>query len=198
MAALELWPLAVGSTLAVLGLILMWSARRKATRSLDRVVELVAQFQSRKMVGSTADLETELARARRYERPFAVLAVTLARDAGTSGSVLPQGALTLPLLGVWLRENLRETDCIAYGPTLDCYLLGLFEVTREQAEAFQLRLEESAASSPLTLRCGIAHFPGDGYILADLIRLATERCGAAATLRPVAVATFDTKNARRA
>jgi hypothetical protein len=140
------------------------------------------------------ELARELDRARRYQRPLAVVVLGLdadpppptalvKKDNGSNGNgsvgdghSLLQAAKVLSLiLGSLLRQVMRESDLITYSAVDDRYLILLTESKSGEAREAVRRLDGLFFQKTLAhLRAGIAEFPGDGLILEDLIEKA--RC----------------------
>lgn len=147
------------------------------------------------------DLARELDRARRYQRPLAIVVLGLDADPllatpggkkdGSSdgngsnggGQSLLQAAKVLSLiLGTLLRQVMRESDIITYSALDDRYLILLTESREEEANEAVRRLDQLFFQKTLAhLRAGIAAFPSDGLILEDLI----QKARAAWETRPV-------------
>lgn len=137
-------------------------------------------------------LTAEMARARRYGRPLAVVMLGLENDRlpehiynlvsdngndnGTGRQILSRTTqLVSFVLGSILRDTLRESDIAAYHAAEDRYVLLLTESTRAQARDTVQRLNQLFHRRVHTdLRAGIAEFPIDGPTFDELIRRAQQ------------------------
>lgn len=107
-------------------------------------------------------LVREVARARRYQQPFSLLALAPAQELEESD---PQHAA----LGHLLYETLRDVDRVGFAPS-GAWLLILPHTPIDGAQVVAQRLHRLAqAQLHLELYCGIAQFPDDG-IDADTLR----------------------------
>jgi hypothetical protein len=128
-------------------------------------------------------LDGELARARRYQRPLTVAVVRLDTDApvertdflfalGGNGTV-PHSQLTFFLAGAVLRDAVRGSDLVTYDARRDQYVILFTESTRLQTLQAAHRLQDLMyARTRLGMRIGLAEFPVDGLTLEDLITMA--------------------------
>lgn len=136
---------------------------------------------------SVPALTAEMARARRYKRPLAVVMLGLADDSlpehvyrlvGENGNDNGAGKQILSrttqlvsfVLGFILRDTLRESDIATYSAADDRYILLLVESTRSQAQETVQRLNQLFYQRVYAhLRAGIAEFPDDGLTLDELV-----------------------------
>jgi hypothetical protein len=110
-------------------------------------------------------MRLEVQRARRYERPLSMLAI------GVGGGNVPErkALADFLLLGVVLRDALRETDLISCAVEFQLYAMLLTETTRAGAVAAATRYGSIAkGSADLRIRCGASEFPGNGLSVDDL------------------------------
>jgi hypothetical protein len=150
-------------------------------------------------------IEAELRRARRYERPLAVVVATLDHPAFATASSEPSGnagavagqpmpedsdeadkrrALfdvhaSLLLLGDLLQGSVRETDIVAYAPARHRFVVCLPECDGESASLAVERVgrlfRERTAHR---LLAGVAAYPPDALIVDDLIAQAVNTLAA--------------------
>jgi hypothetical protein len=146
--------------LATLGLFLGWRRGPESLSRLARPFHRTLPFHR----DAVALFESELARARRYERPCSVLVLRLGSGARHS---------SVEHAGVILRRSIRENDVASFDAATERFILALPECEREAAQAAGERLRDF-----LRLRTGIefvvgsATFPFDALILDDLIEAA--------------------------
>lgn len=108
-------------------------------------------------------LELELTRARRYERPITI-ALIATDDAQTP-------SLVTLLLAALVREALRETDIVAYAPSLSLCVVGMPEARKADAQVAMNRVQALCMNRlMLPVRTGIAEFPVAGWTLEALIK----------------------------
>ena len=108
-------------------------------------------------------LAHELARARRYERPLSI--ALLASDDGYAPSLI-----TL-MLAALVRESVRDTDIVAYAPTLALCLIGLPEAREAGARTAMQRVQALCLERLLMpVRSGVAEFPAAGWTLEEMIK----------------------------
>jgi hypothetical protein len=111
------------------------------------------------------NMRLELQRARRYERPLSMLAV------GLSGGDAPirKELADFLLLGIVLRDALRETDLMSYSVEHQLYAVLLTETTRAGALEAAVRFGGIARRrAELRVRCGASEFPQNGLSVDDL------------------------------
>lgn len=134
---------------------------------------------------SLARLHAEVDRARRYHHTL-VVAVLLVdyehhkkkrQDTLTlSGDVKFAAQFFFPLISALLRENLRGSDIVTYDVTNDHFVFLLPESGAAAAEQMISRLKSLVMNrTGVVLRYGIAEYPADGLILADLVSRALAR-----------------------
>ena len=125
-------------------------------------------------------LHAELRRARRYQHPLTVVALS---PAGLT--LEPQDAeriraphLSFYLLGSLLRDVLRETDVPTYSAEHHLYAVFMLETREAEAVSAVDRLRELFhGRTGARVRAGTAEFPRDGLTVDDLLsgaRLAWE------------------------
>jgi len=154
---------------------------------------------------SFAVLSAEIARVRRNGRSLAVLVVSpgsweRSGSASTAGhrwgdgnghastrSLAPVGpplTLAFPLVGVIARDALRECDIVTYDPIANHYVILLPDSDEDKARQAARRLGDLIfRRTALSIRTGVARFPGDALILQTLGNKAVAAChqaGAAA------------------
>ena len=111
------------------------------------------------------DMRLEVQRARRYERPLSMLAVGLSAEEGPIRKELAD----FLLLGVVLRDALRETDVMSYSVEHQLYSMLLTETTRAGALEAAIRFGSIARRrADLKIRCGVSEFPQNGLSVDDL------------------------------
>lgn len=136
-------------------------------------------------------LSYEVARARRYERPFTITMFTVDawRLESEHGVQIPavvqaaseealdltrtwaSSAMMTVLLATLLRETLRESDIITYSPRFALCLVGLPETRVDGARAAVQRVQSVCVERLLApIKAGVAEFPKSGWTLEDLIR----------------------------
>ena len=107
----------------------------------------------------------EVARARRYERPFSIALV--ATDDPQTPSLI-----TL-LLAALVRETLRDSDIVSFAPGQALCLIGLPETRRAGARSAMTRLQALCLERlMMPVRVGVAEFPVAGWTLEELIKQA--------------------------
>jgi hypothetical protein len=107
----------------------------------------------------------DVARARRYERPFSV--ALIATDDPQTPSLI-----TL-LLAALVREALRDSDIVSFAPGLALCLIGLPETRKAGAQSAMLRLQALCLERlMMPVRVGVAEFPVAGWTLEELIKQA--------------------------
>ena len=127
-------------------------------------------------------LSAELRRARRFEHPLTALVIGAARPRSerhrlrtTLFPSAEQGVATFSLLGSFLRNQLRETDCLTAAPELLAYAVFLTETDGTGARQLARRLQEGfERCAGVALTWGSAVFPVDGLTLDDLFDCACE------------------------
>jgi hypothetical protein len=170
------------------------SPARAEGKQLKRLPEFVPLYTDMRPF-----LQAEVGRSRRYERPLAILAVTLdhplvfrphgrASSSGSKGRSdwhgLPAWSqadwliarLNLMLLGELLKGNLRECDIVTYSVISQRYIIALPECDAPAAHRAVGRLghvlSERTSAAP---RAGVAAYPLDGLTLEDLVAAAERR-----------------------
>lgn len=123
-------------------------------------------------------LQAELRRARRYQHPLSVVALSPAGDAADEAPVEaetpPPGAVRTPhlsfyLLGSLLRDVLRETDVATYAAEQHLFAVFLLETREPEARCAVTRLRDLFHHhTGAQLRAGVAEFPRDGLTVEDL------------------------------
>jgi hypothetical protein len=107
----------------------------------------------------------EVARARRYERPFSV-ALVAADDPQTP-------SLVTLLLAALVREALRDSDIVSYAPGLALCLIGMPETRQAGARSAMTRVQALCLERLVMPVCiGVAEFPVSGWTLEELIKQA--------------------------
>ena len=125
----------------------------------------------------------ETRRARRYERPLAMLAITpeplVGLDHGGQGG--PHEALSTHLsfflLGSLLRETMREPDIVAYSVEHALYVVLLPESGATEVRGAVRRISGvTQEHMKLRVRAGVAEFPKDGLTVQSLFENARQAC----------------------
>lgn len=134
---------------------------------------------------SLSRLNAEVDRARRYHHTLVVAVLFIdhehhkkkQRNAHTlSVDVEFVAQFFFPLICALLRENLRGSDIVTYDVTNDHFVLLLPESGASAAEQLLSRLKHLVKNrTGVILRHGIAEYPADGLILADLVSRALAR-----------------------
>ena len=128
--------------------------------------------------------EAEIRRARRYERPLALLAIAgehLVLEGGTArpaaASLAPPAHLGFLWLGLFLRDTMRELDVVAYSAEHQLYVALLPETGPAQVRGAIRRIGSAAQERmQLRLRTGLAEFPNDGGTVESLFDHARAAC----------------------
>lgn len=123
-------------------------------------------------------VKSELRRARRYERPCAMLvisaAVTIPSSRDMRSGMSEQDYSLFFLLGTYLRNVLRETDLLTMAPEALCYALFLAETDGDGVARATERLDAGfRAYANSACRIGTAVFPRDGVTVEDLVEIAS-------------------------
>jgi hypothetical protein len=138
-------------------------------------------------------LAQELTRARRYQRPLTVVALrftneqsldrqsgTMAEGGSNEATLGPQTQpfhVIFPLVGVVVRDALREGDIVTYDAVNDYYVMILVESTKTQAiQAVQRLMALVLQRALVVLHAGLAEFPTDGLTIEDLVIRAQGTC----------------------
>ena len=107
----------------------------------------------------------EVARARRYERPFSVALIA------TDDPQTP--TLVTLLLAALVREALRDSDIVSYAPGLALCLIGMPETKQAGARSAMARVQSLCLERLVIPVCvGVAEFPVAGWTLEELIKQA--------------------------
>lgn len=124
-------------------------------------------------------LSLELRRARRYERPLAVVVLGPDSPRAMIGrpnnrnadlQVPPSAHLIFFLLGAFLRDSMRETDIVTYAAEHHLYVAVLPETTKQQVSRAICRLGQVFYDrTSMLLQVGVADFPKDGLTIEDLL-----------------------------
>lgn len=157
-------------------LTLLRPGRRKTDRARLEAALVDVQLQHLPTyVEMRAALEAELRRARRYERPLAIIAATLDESADQ---------MRFMLLGAILQATLRECDVLACAPDLHRYIIALPEC---DAAATQRAIDRIAdfvkQRTDFPLRAAAAAYPVDGLTLEDLVASANSALSSKVTVR---------------
>jgi hypothetical protein len=159
-------------------------------------------------------IEAELRRARRYERPLAVVVATLDHPSFATASSEPFGnagavasepltedadegnkerslfdvRANLLLLGDLLQGSVRETDIVAYAPVRRRFVVCLPECDRESACLAVERVGRMFREwTTHRIRAGVAAYPPDALIVDDLIAQAENALAAPSPALSLAV-----------
>jgi hypothetical protein len=206
------WVTAAGFfTLVALGLLLL---RRKLQPlgMARRITDLAWEASGiQTFARSLPQFNIELDSSRRYQKTLSIAVVQLfgdekgatkesARSNGNGNHAAMWGLsqwdvirLVLPLVASLLQESLRSSDKVSYDQARAEYIILFTETKKAQAgEAVKRFTISMAAKSQIRTRTGLAEFPTDGLILADLIELARAEASAQgdparASLVPAAV-----------
>jgi len=107
----------------------------------------------------------EVARARRYERPLSIALIA------TDDPQAP--SLVTLMLAALVRESVRDTDIVAYAPSLALCIVGLPEARQAGARTAMQRVQALCLERlMLAVRSGVAEFPSAGWTLEELIKQA--------------------------
>ena len=107
----------------------------------------------------------EVARARRYERPLSIALIA-------SDDAYAPSLITL-MLAALVRESVRDTDIVAYAPSLALCIIVMPEAREVGARTAMQRLEALCLERLLIpVRSGVAEFPAAGWTLEALIKQA--------------------------
>src|SRR2546426_1228410 len=158
--------------------VLLWR-QRKTVGSINRAVSLASQANGIPTYRrALPQLTRELARARRYQRPLAVVVMTVERNQPLNQEQSVVHHLLFPLVGKILQDALlRENDIVTYDATPNRYVLLLTESTKEQAMHSVERLKNALYQRTSShLRAGITEFPSDGLTIEDLVSRAQAAC----------------------
>lgn len=129
-------------------------------------------------------IEAEIRRARRYERPLTLGVISM--ETGSASERLRQAShdglhtsLDWLLMGLLLREEVRETDLVSYAAAQDLYAVLMLETREDEAALAMERLGHMAAARlGCRVRTGVAEFPRDGLTVDDLFERAVQNRGA--------------------
>jgi hypothetical protein len=186
--------------------VLSWLSSRKPDldlQTLDTKVPLdVARVLQHSGVPSfrqaLRQVNHELERARRYQRPLAVTLFgydnstterELARDTTRAAALPGEHALFPAVLASVLRESTRETDIVTCTSTLARAIVVMPETGMAEAMQAVNRLRDiGSAKLACPVRGGFAVFPDQGLTTEELIRLATE--DARRSVRPTRLVPF--------
>jgi hypothetical protein len=158
--------------------------RRRAVVAVRRAMALAADATGVPLAHrARPQLDGELARARRYQRPLTVAVVRLDPDAAGECTDLwltlrgngtgPHSPLTFFLAGAVLRAAVRGSDLVTYDAPHAQYVLLFTESTKLQTVQAAHRLQALVYTrTRLDMRLGLAEFPADGLTLEDLITMA--------------------------
>lgn len=182
--------------LSLFAMRLLWQ-RWRAGMAVHRVITLTSQAMGIPLYACAhPQLTEELARARRYQHPLAVMVMSLnnapedmprgvgpgtwwSSSAATHLQRLLVYQLTLSFVGSLLREALRESDMVTYNAAHHQYVIVFPESTSEQALQAGKRLHALCYQhTRLLLHFGVAEFPADGMTLATLVSAAQAAKGA--------------------
>lgn len=118
-------------------------------------------------------LQTELERARRYERGLSVVVLAIEPLSGTESEPSTPPQMVSLLAAAGLRGMVRQTDVLCYQPAQDRFVMGLTECTAEEAGQTVARISQLVRERlRLGIRAGIAQFPDDALTLAELVTAA--------------------------
>jgi hypothetical protein len=135
-------------------------------------------------------LAQELTRARRYQHPLTVVTMSFAHEQFTEqqydlttehddshGSYVEQQIYSFhfvfPLVGVIVRDAIRESDIITYDAINNQYVILLPESSKPYAiQAVQRLITLISKRVLISLRVGLAEFPTDGLTIEDLVHRA--------------------------
>ena len=118
-----------------------------------------------------AEINREMERTRRYERPMALIAL---HAVGVPGF---QRGQVIAVAGLALRRHLRDSDVASFDSKSGCFVLVLPECGSVQAQTASTRIARLlSAEHSLEVQSGIAVFPDNALVLEDLVDAAIRRC----------------------
>lgn len=169
-----------------------FGSRSTAGGALGRTMALVQKTANLPAYrASLPELAAELARARRYHRPLAVVVLELEREGlvepfshlvSGNGNGIDRKVLTHTtqivsfVLASVLRDTLRESDIATFLPATGRHVLLLAESGMEEARNTVHRLNDLFyRRMAARFRAGIAQFPADGLTLDKLVAQAQQQ-----------------------
>ena len=172
---------------------IIWRITRKKNKKFNKInlpaeITKVSTFRKSKPL-----ILKELSRTRRYQHPLSLLVLNLEKELpddhktvslfspqATNGdnhkSSISQQTLQLGfmLAGTILHDSLRESDIVTYDVSNNQFIVVLPETNKLQAQDAAKRLNRIFLKRSLfRLRIGLAEFPQDGWIIEDLVNIAS-------------------------
>jgi GGDEF domain-containing protein len=131
--------------------------------------------------------ESELRRARRYQRPLSLMILDIAVAEALHGAAARTHRIAQCIrLGELLQEVLRETDLPGYEPATQEFVALLPEADSAAAEEVGERIRRlwSAQPGAVNLTIGMATYPEDGLLLDNLMDAARRALTSSLTRNP--------------
>lgn len=143
---------------------------------------------------SLPQFKKELSRVRRHQRPLSVMVIKPNKNYQdkvikainnpkenseelTSEFLSQISQIEFLVLGLVLRDTLRETDFVTYDGRTNQFIVGMPESTKDEVIQTLERIQKLTGQKfQDKIEVGITEFPVDGLIIDDLIRLAMENC----------------------
>ena len=182
-----LQPWLIALILILLAFVLAGMIWRKRSTKYDAAKNLYGHWHAAvpRYRRSQARMTAELERARRYRHPLTVIVLAVDYEqhkqkkkhlVSISGNAEFSSPFFFSLVSALLRDNARGSDLVSYDVTNDCYVMMLPESDTAAAEKAVARMQELIVQrAKVTLQFGIAEYPADGLILADLVSRAHAR-----------------------
>lgn len=189
----------VASCIIFLSLSYAWLQRRVSTVSRPTIYSILEAAAMPAYRQSLSQLRKEISRARRYQRPLAIVVIqinaTFSRphkggvneesvvQVDQSGELQP---LEFVLCGSIFRDALRETDIATYDGVKKQFVIWLPESTKKDTIEIVKRLRNVVGKNIAdNLSTGMAEFPEDGLIIEDLVNRAMERLNRQTSTAPL-------------
>lgn len=119
-----------------------------------------------------AEINREMERTRRYERPMALVALS----AVEVPNEIPRGRV-IAVAGLTVRRHIRDSDVASFDSKSGCFVLVLAECGVLQAQTASTRIARLlSVEHALEVQSGIAVFPDNALVLDDLVDAAIRRC----------------------
>jgi len=170
-------------------LFVLWLQRRGSTVSRQTIYSILEAAAIPAYRQSLPQLRKEISRARRYQRPLAIVVIqinpTFSREhkgrvnedsvvhANQARELQP---LEFVLCGSIFRDALRDSDITTYDGVKKQFVIFLPECTQKDTMHIVERLRNVVGKNIAdNLSTGIVEFPDDGLIIEDLVNRAMER-----------------------
>ena len=144
---------------------LLYLGRRKQESQAKFMIAQAAAINSYRK--SLPELQREVARARRSERPLSVVVVRPLRHNGSDDNQLSR--IEFLLCGRIFRDAVRELDFTTYDGARDQFIIVLPESTESQTRHAIERLSGLVGKAVDHLSFSAATFPEDGLTVEDLV-----------------------------